>query len=126
MAGANPAAVQRIMRHSDPRLTTEVYGHLAPEYLRAEIDRLSFGIEPVAEEDRAVAEANGGSRVQMVSKDDTNTEIGADTVSATTCRSKELFGAGNGARTHDPQLGKLMLCQLSYARSRRGTTEPYR
>ena len=23
--GANPAAVQRIIRHTDPRLTTEVY-----------------------------------------------------------------------------------------------------
>jgi hypothetical protein len=43
MAGANPAAVQRILRHSDPRLTTEVYGHLAPDYLRREIDLLSFG-----------------------------------------------------------------------------------
>jgi len=42
MAGANPAAVQRIMRHSDPRLTTEVYGHLAPGYLRSEIDRLQL------------------------------------------------------------------------------------
>ena len=46
MAGANPAAVQRILRHSDPRITTEVYGHLVPDYLRAEIDRLSFGISP--------------------------------------------------------------------------------
>jgi chromate reductase, NAD(P)H dehydrogenase (quinone) len=27
-------------------------------------------------------------------------------------------GAGNGVRTHDPQLGKLMLYQLSYARPR--------
>jgi hypothetical protein len=43
MTGANPAAVQRIMRHSDPRITTEVYGHLAPGYLRAEVDRLVFG-----------------------------------------------------------------------------------
>jgi integrase len=48
MAGANPAAVQRILRHSDPRITTEVYGHLVPDYLRAEIDRLSFGIVPPA------------------------------------------------------------------------------
>ena len=24
--------------------------------------------------------------------------------------------AGNGVRTRDPQLGKLMLCQLSYSR----------
>ena len=42
MAGANPAAVQRILRHRDPRITTEVYGHLAPDYLRAEVDRLRF------------------------------------------------------------------------------------
>ena len=46
MAGANPAAVQRILRHSDPRITTEVYGHLAPNYLWAEIDRLTFGVQP--------------------------------------------------------------------------------
>jgi len=43
MAGANPAAVQRILRHSDPRITTEVYGHLAPDHLRKEIALLSFG-----------------------------------------------------------------------------------
>ncbi len=51
MAGANPAAVQRIMRHSDPRITTEVYGHLSPEYLHSEVDRLRFnpeGAEPEA------------------------------------------------------------------------------
>jgi hypothetical protein len=41
MAGANPAAAQRILRHSDPRITTEVYGHLLPGYLRDEIGRLS-------------------------------------------------------------------------------------
>jgi integrase len=36
MAGVNPA-VQRILRHSDPRITTGVYGHLAPNYLREEL-----------------------------------------------------------------------------------------
>ncbi len=46
MRGANPAAVQRILRHSDPKLTTEVYGHLVPGYLKSEIDRLSFGALP--------------------------------------------------------------------------------
>ena len=40
---ADLPAVQRILRHSDPRLTTETYGHLVPDYLRAQIDRLSFG-----------------------------------------------------------------------------------
>jgi len=44
--GANPAAVQRILRHSDPRITTEVYGHLAPNYFKAEVDRLRFGGAP--------------------------------------------------------------------------------
>jgi integrase len=44
MSGANPAAVQRIMRHTDPRITTQTYGHLTPNYLRAEVDRLSFGL----------------------------------------------------------------------------------
>jgi len=44
MAGANPASVQRIMRHSNPKMTTEVYGHLAPGYLKSEINRLQFDI----------------------------------------------------------------------------------
>ena len=29
---------------------------------------------------------------------------------------REMFGAGNEARTRDPQLGRLMLYQLSYSR----------
>jgi len=44
MAGANPAAVQRILGHSSPAITTGIYGHLAPSYLLAEADRLSFGL----------------------------------------------------------------------------------
>jgi integrase len=43
MRGADVSAVQKILRHTDPRLTTETYGHLVPDYLRAQIDRLSFG-----------------------------------------------------------------------------------
>ena len=27
-----------------------------------------------------------------------------------------IYGAGNGIRTRDPQLGRLTLCQLSYSR----------
>ena len=57
MAGANPAAVQRILRHSDPRITTEVYGHLAPGYLRDEVDRLRFGVSSSASQ----TEAGGSS-----------------------------------------------------------------
>jgi hypothetical protein len=46
MFGANPAAVQRILRHTDIRVTMDVYSHLAPGYLRSEIDRLSFRPKP--------------------------------------------------------------------------------
>jgi hypothetical protein len=64
MQGADLAAVQRIMRHQDPRITTEVYGHLAPGYLKKEISRLRF--EPVPAEQgatviRMTAAATSGS-----------------------------------------------------------------
>src|SRR5262252_495268 len=42
MAGADLAAVQRIMRHTDPRITMEFYAHLAPGYLRHAIERLAI------------------------------------------------------------------------------------
>jgi hypothetical protein len=58
MAGVNPAAVQRILRHHDPRITTEIYGHLEPGYLRAEIDRLRFEPPVVEASDEAIAVAN--------------------------------------------------------------------
>ncbi len=54
MKGADLAAVQRIMRHQDPRITTEVYGHLQTTYLKGQIERLSFGPEP--------ADLSGGGR----------------------------------------------------------------
>lgn len=42
MAGTNPASVQRILRHSDRRITTELYGHLSPGCLRDEVNRSRF------------------------------------------------------------------------------------
>jgi integrase len=55
MQGADLAAVQRIMRHQDPRITTEVYGHLAPGYLKKEIDRLRFEPLPTRPSDAGAA-----------------------------------------------------------------------
>ncbi len=43
MRGANIQSVQRILRHSDPRITAATYCHLEPDYLRKEIDLLAFG-----------------------------------------------------------------------------------
>ena len=59
MSGADLAAVQRIMRHQDPRLTTEVYGHLSTNYLKKEIERLSFGPAGRRSEEPAL----GGRRI---------------------------------------------------------------
>ena len=42
MSGADLAAVQRIMRHQDPRTTTEFYGHLGTSYLKRQMEHLSF------------------------------------------------------------------------------------
>ncbi len=42
MAGADAVAVQKLMRHGDLRTTIGTYGHLAPGYLRSEVDRLRF------------------------------------------------------------------------------------
>jgi integrase len=56
MAGANPASVQKILRYSNVKTTTTVYGHLLPGYLRSEIDRLSF--EPEGSKSAAAASSD--------------------------------------------------------------------
>ena len=40
------AIVQRIMRHRDPRLTTETYGHLEVDDMRIALDELAEGTAP--------------------------------------------------------------------------------
>ena len=40
--GVPLATVQRILRHSDPAITTEVYGHLDVEDMRKGINQLDF------------------------------------------------------------------------------------
>lgn len=44
MSGVPLIAVSRILRHSDPKITAEVYGHLEPNWLQTEIDKLAFGV----------------------------------------------------------------------------------
>jgi hypothetical protein len=43
MWGADMVGVSKILRHTDPKITIAIYGHLEPEYLRSAIDRMSFG-----------------------------------------------------------------------------------
>src|SRR5438874_1416323 len=42
-AGADLYAVARILRHTDPKLTFDVYAHLVPGYLEGAIARLKLG-----------------------------------------------------------------------------------
>ena len=112
-SGANPAAVQRILRHSDPRITTEVYGHLAPGYLRAEVDRLKFGLtvesEPAQAKFQEVAQAIacGGVLDSVLDQTVEREEKGRESLVKNAGTPGPSDGAGNGIRTRDPQLGKL-------------------
>ncbi len=60
MAGASLIAVSKILRHTDPKITARVYGHLAPEYLLGEADKLAFGVSfaaPVLQDDELACQA---------------------------------------------------------------------
>ena len=50
-AGVAVTVIQRQMRHRDIRMTTEVYGHLAPDFVLREIDKLTLGLPPPPEEE---------------------------------------------------------------------------
>src|SRR5207248_1738736 len=51
------------------------------------------------------------------SKGEAKASVSAKSETETINFSRAWNGAGNGSRTRDPQLGKLMLYQLSYSRS---------
>ena len=92
------------MRHSDPKLTTEVYGHLAPEYLRAEVDRLSFGIAPAEVEESLGAVApvkKSGSFVPLVSPQ--RARMRENPESATDNRSESEASGESGRRGSNPR-----------------------
>jgi integrase len=53
-AGVSVPVIQRLMRHRDPRITVDVYGHLAPDYVLREIDKLQLGIAPTRARSRRI------------------------------------------------------------------------
>ena len=48
MSGANLVSVQKLLGHSNPRITAETYAHLAPDYLLSEVNLLRFGVDHLA------------------------------------------------------------------------------
>ncbi len=132
-SGCSLPAVSRILGHADVRITLERYGHLAPDFMRAEVEKLRLGLaapEPApvqVEPVRAVGAGGGdmggtccaGVAVQA-STDEEGRDPGRESHKIPALGS----GAGNGIRTRDPQLGKLMLYQLSYSRVAVGRSAP--
>ncbi len=51
--------VQKVLRHRDPKLTEQVYGHLADDFLRDGVDRLQFEGMPEPESVPSLAFASG-------------------------------------------------------------------
>ena len=97
----DPHRVQRLLRHRDVKTTTGTYGHLVVEDLRDAINLLPPS--PFAASLLEDPEVDACSRAEFDDRERGDSGI--------------WIGAGNGSRTRDPQLGKLMLYQLSYSRS---------
>jgi hypothetical protein len=65
VSGANLVSVQKLLGHSNPKITAETYAHLAPDYLLAEVNLLRFGVEhlaPIAKTSQRVA---AGSTIRV-------------------------------------------------------------
>ena len=75
-----------------------IYGHLAQGAEESARAKLGAAYARRLGQDRAMAESGEDGKMPQ-------TRMNSE--------------AGDGARTHDPQLGKLMLYQLSYAREAR-------
>ncbi len=48
MFGANLTSVHKRLGHSDPKITERRYGHLLPDFMKSEVDRLRFGLDRLA------------------------------------------------------------------------------
>ena len=62
MLGANLVSVQRLLGHSDPKITERRYTHFSPDFMAAEVNRLRFGLAPLAPSLRTAtaASSSGG------------------------------------------------------------------
>jgi hypothetical protein len=61
MFGANLTSVQKLLGHSDPKITERRYGHLLADFMRSEVDRLRFGLDRLAPRIAGAGEGAGGA-----------------------------------------------------------------
>ncbi len=128
MRGANTRFVQRIMRHSDPRMT-ERYTHLDPAYLHGEMDALMrfqpATAAPCAPQPTPVAATAGAPSAPATQRESApfvtrllpeapeGASAALDGITTSVGIPDVTGGAGYRVRTGDIQLGKLTLYQLS-------------
>ena len=90
-AGADLYAVARILRHTDPKLTFDIYAHLVPGYLADAVARLRLGTLPPRK------------ALSRVEKGSSGAEFGAPVVhGAQEAADVPTGGPGNFAETRDP------------------------
>ena len=89
-----------MLGHSDPKITERRYGHLLPEFMSAEVNRLRFGL------DRLAPKNLGTPSVQP--PDSRNTEAGTPTVTREIpasllagCRGLEPLASGVTGRRYN-------------------------
>jgi integrase len=108
-SGVPMAVVQRVLRHRDPRLTSEIYGHLATDYLQAEIGRLRLFREDEGGEFVPLPRTAQGTRTaparhihQIAEKTPEPSRISSATPAGLSARDTGFepvaFGSGGGAR----------------------------
>ena len=116
-AGVSPQFVQRVLRHASITTTVGTYGHLTVEDLRAAVATLpaATGGKPQA----LAVGADGARRLTAQVLRGGPEKHEGPKPSGNPVESSALREAGKGIRTLDPQLGKLMLYQLSYSRRTR-------
>jgi excisionase family DNA binding protein len=97
MRGVDTPALQRILRHRDPRITMSTYVHLTPGYLRGDIDRLTFEEKKPdpAPDTTPLLPAPSNPRLRPDRRPGRSSR-----------RSGTCDGAGYRSRTDDIQLGK--------------------
>jgi len=100
MSGAALVSVQRLLGHSDPKITERRYGHLLPDFMAAEVNRLKFGLDALA------PRPLGTSLVHPA--DSRNTEAGTPPVSREVpasllagCRGLEPLASGVTGRRYN-------------------------
>ncbi len=125
------AIVQRIMRHRDPRLTTETYGHLEVDDMRIALDELAAGTAPVLQEAAAASDRESFGAYLVPSSAETN--VRAHARSSNTARALAKTSGPSRIRTWDQSVmspcprassGSQRLLNLRFLSGRRGPPSP--